>query len=324
VRISDLPAPVVSAKADWLAGTAWLGFTPTSGDLSASNMCQGTIQRQFAGGYVIEYITELFSKPNPGFESDPGYLHERERHKELAGRFIAVHKLRTTGRPLLAILGDEEFKRLQDMWAQDGNRFRWSVAFPIVESYQIVGLPKAKEVLGDDSYRRLFQRSSATLRTMTLDERKLIGSLELQPVLARNAWIGIEDEIHVAEKSDVNATVQRLIDLDLEGAMEGESELRKVKVRRRAAWLAWKFILQRRHQNSLVCDECAFDPTKVFDPAQVNPRSLLDVHHRNALDEGIRYTTLSDFSLLCPTCHRIEHQRIKIGSKIANSGGARV
>jgi 5-methylcytosine-specific restriction enzyme A len=31
VKVSDLPAPVVAAKADWLAGTNWLCFTPVDG-----------------------------------------------------------------------------------------------------------------------------------------------------------------------------------------------------------------------------------------------------------------------------------------------------
>lgn len=53
------------------------------------------------------------------------------------------------------------------------------------------------------------------------------------------------------------------------------------------------------------------DPKIVLDPKIVNPRSLLDVHHKNPLDEGERYTTIRDFALLCPTCHRVEHQRLK-------------
>jgi len=70
MQIRDLPAPVTASKADWLAGTTWLGFTPTEGDLTARNKCQSTIQRQLGGGYVIEYVTEQFSEPNPGFEKD--------------------------------------------------------------------------------------------------------------------------------------------------------------------------------------------------------------------------------------------------------------
>jgi hypothetical protein len=119
MKIRDLPEHVTASKSDWLAGTTWIGFTPTDRSLSARNRCQSTIQRQFGSGYVIEYITEKFGEPNAGFENDPQYLAEREAHKDLAGRFIAVHKLRATARPLTQILGFEEFERLQDMWAQD-------------------------------------------------------------------------------------------------------------------------------------------------------------------------------------------------------------
>jgi 5-methylcytosine-specific restriction protein A len=310
--VSDLPAPVTASKADWLAGTTWLGFTPTGADQSARNMCQSTIQRQFGNGYVIEYITEQFSQPNAGFENDPGYLKEREAHKELAGRFIAVHKLRTTARDLETIIGEDDFKRLQDMWAQDGNRYRWSVAFPIVETYRIVGHPKAKAVLGDALYRRLYQRSSATLRVLNEDERAAVASLELEPLRTSNAWIGIEDEIRLAEQSEIDPRTEKLIKSDLnDRALEGMTEERKAKIRLRAAWLADKLIRERRRSGSLSCDDCGFDPATVLDPKKVNPRSLLDVHHKNPLEEGERYTTVKDFALLCPTCHRVEHQRLK-------------
>jgi 5-methylcytosine-specific restriction protein A len=164
MKIRDLPGPVTASKSDCLDGDTWIGFTPTDGSLTARNKCQSTIQRQFGRGYIIEYITEKFGDPNPGFEADPQYLAEREGHKELAGRFIAVHRLRATARPLNQILGKEQFEQLQDMWAQGGNRNRWSVAFPIIESYRINGRPKAKGILGEAPYARLYAHSSATLR----------------------------------------------------------------------------------------------------------------------------------------------------------------
>jgi 5-methylcytosine-specific restriction protein A len=239
-------------------------------------------------------------------------LKEREAHKELAGRFIAVHKLRTTSRDLETIIGEENFERLQDMWAQDGNRYRWSVAFPIVETYRIVGHPKAKAVLGDELYRRLYQRSSATLRVLNDDERAAVASLELEPFRTSNAWIGIEDEMRFAEQSEIDPRTARLIGSDLnDRALEGMTEDRKAKIRLRAAWLADKFIRERRKSGRLLCDDCGFNPAAVLDTKKVNPRSLLDVHHKNPLDEGERYTTVKDFALLCPTCHRVEHQRLK-------------
>lgn len=316
MRISDLPGPITASKADWLAGTTWLGFSPTNGSLQSRNQCQGTIQRQYAGGYVIEYITEQFSEPNPGFEADPQYLAEREAHNDLAGRFIAVHKLRTTARDLEAILGQAEFTRLQDMWAQGEKRWRWSVAFPIVETYDIIGRPKAKDVLGEAGYRRLFQRSSATLRVLNDEERSALADLEIEQRTAANAWIGIEDEFALAEASEIDERIQRAIERDLpDRALEGMEEDRHAKVRKRAAWLAHQFIMKRRRAKTLYCDECQFDPTKVIGIEGVSPRSLLDVHHMHPLDEGVRYTTIKDFALLCPTCHRVEHARLKVAAR---------
>ncbi len=311
--IKDLPEPVTASKADWLAGTSWLGFTPTGSNQNARAQCQSTIQRQFGSGYVIEYITEQFSEPNPGFENDPSYLAEREAHKELAGRLIAVHKLRTTARPLEAILGREEFTRLQDMWAQDGKRYRWSVAFPIVESFRIVGRPKAKFILGDEAYRRLYQRSSATLRELTDEERQLIAGLEIEPQAAANVWIAIEDDFEKARLSEIDRKIERAINEDLAGALEGMAEATKLNIKRRAAWVASRFIQNRTRAGTLHCDDCGFDPKTKFEgvPDKVL-RSVLDVHHNNPLHEGVRVTTPNDFTLLCPTCHRVEHTRLRL------------
>lgn len=313
MKIKDLPAPVTASKADWLPGTTWLGFTPTVGSLSSRNQCQSTIQRQFGSGYVIEYITKTFQKPNPGFEDDPIYIADRGAHAERAGRFIAVHKLRTTSRPLEQILGSEEYALLQDMWAQGAKRFRWSVAFPIVQSFRINDPRKAKEILGPDAYSRLYAHSSATLRPLNDAERSLIADLEIEPVASANAWIGIEDEFPSAELSIIDPKTQRLINRDL-AALEGiEEEERLGKIKKRAAWLADRFIRHRLNEGTLSCDHCKFDPADLADELSVKPRGFLDVHHNNPLDEGVRYTTIADFSLLCPTCHRIEHVRLRKG-----------
>jgi 5-methylcytosine-specific restriction protein A len=59
MQIRDLPAPVTAAKADWLPGTNWLGFTPTDGSGTARERCRATINSQMRGGYVIEYVTQI-------------------------------------------------------------------------------------------------------------------------------------------------------------------------------------------------------------------------------------------------------------------------
>lgn len=309
MKVRDLPAPVRASKADWLPATTWLGFTPTDGNLGSRNQCQSTIQRQFGAGYVLEYITETFQKPNKGFENDPLYLADREAHEERAGRYLAVHKLRTTSRSLETILGPDEFRSLRDMWAQDGKRFRWSVAFLFVQSFKAKGTPKAKEVLGEEAYKRLSAHMSATLRPLTEREQELIADLELEPVETRNAWIGIEDEFPPAERSEINRDTEPAIGRDLAG-LEGMEQELLAEVKRHAAWIADGFIRERLKASLLHYDDCAFDPGSIARALGVKPRGLLDVHHKNPLDEGVRSTTTADFVLLCPTCHRIEQTRL--------------
>lgn len=162
-------------------------------------------------------------------------------------------------------------------------------------------------------YHRLYRRPSATLRQLEDEERDVLSALELEPVVSANAWIGIEDESLIAARSAVDPRTERTINADLsDRALEGMPEDRRTKIRRRAAWLADKFVRMRKTSGQLHCDDCGFDPAKLFDPKTVNVRSLLDVHHKHPLDEGERYTTVKDFALLCPTCHRVEHQRLKL------------
>lgn len=319
LRVADLPLPITASKADWLVATTWLGFTPHSDDTLSRNNCSKTIQRQFGQGYVIEYIAEQFNRPNPGFENEPDYLADREAHDSIAGRLIAVHRLRYSARSLETIIGQEEYERLQLMWAQDGKAWRWSVAFPIVESYEVLGRPKAKEVLGDEAYRRLYAHASATLRPLNDDEREALNELKLRPIVASNAWIAIADEIENAEASEINASTLRKIGRDLTtNSLEGFTGEQKRQIRKRAAWLADKFVRDRQRRGMLICETCGFNPTEVFSERLLKPRSLLDVHHKHPLAEGSRYTTVNDFQLLCPTCHRIEHARMKIAER--NSG----
>jgi 5-methylcytosine-specific restriction protein A len=289
-----------------------MGFTPSGNGPDARNSCQSSVRRQFGSGYVLEYITEQISDPNPGFETDPSYLEERVKHTKLAGRLIAVHKLHTTSRSLEVIIGPESFKRIQDMWATDGKRWRWSVAFPIVESFDIVSKPKARDVFGEGSYRYLYRHPSALLRSLLQEHQLALSELQLIRRVAANALIGVEDEFALAERSEINSRTQRLIDEDLRrGAFEGMPDEYLAKLRRRAAWIADKFIRQRQKAGQLACDDCGFDPAAVLDPKIAKPRSMLDVHHKYPLEEGVRYTQVDDFASLCPTCHRVEHQRIK-------------
>jgi len=83
------------------------------------------------------------------------------------------------------------------------------------------------------------------------------------------------------------------------------------KLIRRAAKLADDFAKWRAKQGTMQCDDCKFDPATRPDLAGIKPRSCLDVHHKNPLAEGKRLTTRADLALLCPTCHRIKHLRLR-------------
>ena len=311
MKIKDLPNPVTASKADWLPGTTWLGFTPQGTGPNAASQCASTVQKQFGEGYVLERITQSFGEPNPGFESDPRIMEERKVHAEVKDGLVAVHKLRHSMRPLEQMIGKDEYECLQDMWSADKARRRWSVAFPIIETYEIVGAPKAKKVFPPDVYRRLYQTQSATLRILDDEARKAIADLEIEWKDAPNAWIAIEDEFGMAERSTFSRRDERQIKKDLVKALEGETEERRTKITRRATWLATRFVSQRTKAGTLFCDDCSFDPASRTDLAGVSPRSCLDVHHKHPLVEGKRYTTIRDFALLCPTCHRVEHLRMK-------------
>ncbi len=309
--VSDLKWPITAIKLDWIPATTWMGFTPSKDDLLGRNRCTQTVLSQYRNGYVIEYITISLQSPNSGFERDPDYVRGRQIQEAYKGRFTAIHKLKTSSRPLEEIIGEKDFNKLQDVWAKGRKRCRWSVAFPIVESYEIKQKPLVKELLGEGLYKE-FIGQTATLRAIDDRVRECLRTLEIEQIAAPNDWIDFEDEIRSASQSFINEGVQRLINRDLVGALEGQAEERKQLLRKRAAWLAEKFISQRRQTSGLKCDDCSFDPTTVLKGA-VKPRSLLDVHHKNPLHEGVRKTTLDDFSLLCPTCHRVEHFRLKIG-----------
>jgi 5-methylcytosine-specific restriction protein A len=309
MRIKDLPAPVTAAKADWLPGTHWIGFTPVDGSTNAREKRRAAINAQIDGGYIIEYVTLKFDDPNPGFETNPQYLADKAAHGEVAGKFIAVHRLRPSARSLRTILGDQEFEQLQDMWADGDKRYRWSVAFPIIESYALTPPRTANEVLSREAMARVFAHPSGTLRPLNDDERNQIAELEIKRRPTINAWIGIEDEVRMAEQSQINPDTIKLINGDLSlAALEGMSEEQKAKIRRRAAWLADIFIRKRARAGRLLCDNCGFDPAKKIAATAITARSLLDVHHMNPLEEGVRYTTETDFCLVCPNCHRFMHR----------------
>ncbi|ODM44898.1 hypothetical protein A9O63_03810 [Cereibacter johrii] len=122
--------------------------------------------------------------------------------------------------------------------------------------------------------------------------------------------IAIEDEFEYAELSQLSSSAVKQMQRELpDSALEGMDSERRVKIRKRAAWIVDRFIRIRQKEGALTCDDCGFDPISLFSDSSVSPRRMLDVHHKCPMQEGIRYTTVNDFALLCPTCHRAEHAR---------------
>lgn len=98
------------------------------------------------------------------------------------------------------------------------------------------------------------------------------------------------------------------LDCDLE-AVPIERRRREYSISTR---LARQFIRKRVLLGTLNCDYCRFDPSTQVNGLSINPRSLLDIHHNNprALG-GKRWTKLCDLTLLCPTCHRVVHAKMR-------------
>jgi hypothetical protein len=118
------------------------------------------------------------------------------------------------------------------------------------------------------------------------------------------AFDAIADEVAMAEQSQIDRRTEALIARDLlASAMEGLTEEQRIKVRLRAIVVSSYKLMS----GDLICEDCGFDPAERTTGTLVNFRSLLDVHHKRPLDEGVRRTTLLDFILLCPTCHRFAH-----------------
>jgi 5-methylcytosine-specific restriction protein A len=108
---------------------------------------------------------------------------------------------------------------------------------------------------------RLFANPLGTLRPLNDDERQQIAELEIESQPTVNAWIGIADEAKMAEQSQINAETITLINGDMAlAALEGMTEEQKAMVRKRAAWIADRFIRNRARAGQLSCDNCGFDP----------------------------------------------------------------
>jgi hypothetical protein len=201
----------------------------------------------------------------------------------------------------------------------------WKMGRPVPYAFRIEGETRSLDAgclgmlrsdleltLDDDGYIAAVKPNELLLRKYEPRRAELLARIEATGNAERLdsafTFSAIADEVAIAEQSQIERRTERLIERDLQAsAMEGLTSEQKIKTRRRAAWLAEMFVRDKLENGGHICQDCGFDPIEKTKGTPIKPRSLLDVHHKRPLDEGVRVTTLRDFVLLCPTCHRFGH-----------------
>jgi len=102
------------------------------------------------------------------------------------------------------------------------------------------------------------------------------------------------------------------ITFEINSELEGFRGIVTHEILQRATSIVREFLACMTAKGRLRCQLCEFDPKTKVAGTSVNPRSLLDVHHKIPLFEGERNTRIEDLQLLCPTCHRFEHAKMRI------------
>ncbi len=183
MQISDLLQPVTAAKADWLPGIMYLGFTPKGTAPDAKSKCEATVKRQFGKGYVLERITSAFGQPNSDHANDP-----RVAPRSNSARAACRQSHRSSSRLQYSSLPLEEHRwrggvqlAAGPACSQRGDRSRWSSAFPIeLKSYQASLVFQRRRQSSVPNYiDPLFQsQSKVALRRLNDDARAALSTLE--------------------------------------------------------------------------------------------------------------------------------------------------
>lgn len=172
---------------------------------------------------------------------------------------------------------------------------RWPVATALLDVYQVNGQPHMVEDLGlpdrtilanaFDIVVRPDQKIEALWEALKGRELRLV---DLPPLP------------NFREPANVTL-VGSFLPKKLSGE-EGRKIYREVQVFERSSTLAKEARKLNREANggTLVCAGCDFSD---------DLDGLFDVHHTVPLMLGVRETTLSDLTVLCPTCHRWAHRK---------------
>lgn len=122
---------------------------------------------------------------------------------------------------------------------------------------------------------------------------------EQKKVFLQDSWEGVSQNV-VTWTNDI--LLNDVAKLSPRIVIEGEVIDRHVWVRKRDAKLRKECL----DKNGKVCSICGFDPVKLYGKGF---EDIIEVHHINPINTGMRETTIDVLIPVCPNCHRALHSK---------------
>lgn len=122
---------------------------------------------------------------------------------------------------------------------------------------------------------------------------------EQKKVFSQDSWEGLSQNV-VTWTNDI--VLNDVAKLSPRIVIEGEVVDRHVLVRKRDVKLRKECL----DKNGKVCLICGFDPVKLYGKGF---EDIIEVHHINPINTGMRETTIDDLIPVCPNCHRVLHSK---------------
>jgi len=168
----------------------WIGFTPRKDDLSSRTSLQNTIMKQVGNGYVLEYIR--LTPPKVNTRGRPLTKLERDQWQRAKGSLTAAYRIAGYSEHARDMLGTKEYDDVQDRWDDHGHRKRWSVAFLITEAWNVVGWPKARDILGPSVAKEKCEQMSGYIKPLDAEDRAKLEHLEITPLAYRSMALRLD------------------------------------------------------------------------------------------------------------------------------------
>lgn len=131
------------------------------------------------------------------------------------------------------------------------------------------------------------------------------GYIEFEPDFINNPSLVKSQTEKVYKQKNWSGLVNIAYDIDgvwLEKSSdEGEREYVKIAVPYRDVKLRDECL----KKYGRVCAVCGFDGSKYG----ISPNTVIEVHHKNPIKNGVRKTTVDDLVPVCPNCHKALHSK---------------